>query len=288
MPLEILDTIHDPGKPGAANDDHWGHASDFAWVFDGATGLVETQLTGSESDAAWLSRAGTAALEARAPSHRGPLTVLVDEVIADVTDRFVKEARRPPAERYERPTASLILVHQRGGTLECLNFGDCKLLLRHADGRFEAFGSNPENEAYEAHLATRFSEQRKAQGDVGEPNQHRSGFLERLRKVRNRHNVPGGYWVFGLDPGAAEHARTASLPVAGPATGLLMSDGFEALAGDYGRYTEEELLTASLEKGLASLCDELRHIERVLDPEAHRFPRFKQSDDATAVLFRTG
>lgn len=288
MALEILDHVHDPGRPGGVNEDAWGHAGDFAWVFDGATGLGDEPLTDGPSDAAWLVRAGSEALRARAPSHRGPLPALVDEVIDDVARRFEREARRAPVARYERPTAALILVHQRGASLECLNFGDCKLLLRHGDGRFESFGSNPDNEAYESHLAARFSQQRREAGAQGRPEQHREHVLARLRKARNRHNVPGGYWVFGLDPAAAEHARVASLHLEGPATGLLISDGFEALAGDYGRYSEAGLVDAALEKGLASLLDELRHIERVRDPDAHKFPRFKQSDDATAVLFRAG
>ena len=286
--MEILDAVHDPGRPGGPNEDHWGQTGDFAWVFDGATGLVDRQLTGTPSDAAWLVQAGSAALMARAPSHRGPLAALVEEAIDDVARRFEAEAERMPAERYERPTASLILVHHRGGALECLNFGDCKLLLRHADGRFESFGSNPETESFEAHLASRFSEQRRLARESGAPDRHRSSVLDRLRRIRNRHNVSGGYWVFGLDPAAARHARTASLAVASPGVALIVSDGFEALAGDYGRYTEAGLVEAALENGLASLCDELRHIERVRDPEAHRYPRFKQSDDATALLLRIG
>ena len=286
MPLDVLDTIHDPGKIGGANDDNLGHAGDCAWVFDGATGLVEEQLTGTASDAAWLSQAGTDALTARAPGHRGPLTALVDEVIDDVTRRFDAEALRQPQERYERPTASLILIRQTGSVIDCLNFGDCKILLRDGEGTFQTFGSDAQSEAYENHLAARFSEQRKAEGETGEPDQHRSTVLDRLRKVRNRHNVEGGYWVFALDPGAAEHARTKRFDLKVPAIALLMTDGFEALAGDYGRYTEEELLDAALEKGLTSLKEELRHIERELDPEAHQFPRFKQSDDATAMLVK--
>ncbi len=288
MSIDVLDTIHDPGKTDGANEDHLGSAANYAWVFDGATGLVDEQLTGTASDAAWLTQAGTKALEARAPDHRGPLTALLDEVIDDVSRRFDAEALRQPGERYERPTASLILIRQTGGVLDCLNFGDCKLLLRDETHGFRSFGSDTDSEAYESHLATQFSEQRKADGATGAPNQHRSSVQERLRKIRNRHNIPGGYWVFGLDAEAAEHARTTTFDIDTPAVALMMTDGFEALAGDYGRYTEQGLLEAALDKGLAALRDELRHIERKLDPEAHQFPRFKQSDDATAMLVRLG
>lgn len=286
MPIEVLDTVYDAGKIGSANDDNLGHTGDYAWVFDGATGLVDEQLTGTASDAAWLSQAGTDALMARAPGHRGPLAALIDEVIDDVARRFEAEAERQPVERYERPTAALMLVRQTGNVIECLNYADCRILLRDETHGFRSFGSDPESEARENLMAQRFSEDRKVNGDSGEPDQHRSSFLHHLRKVRNRHNTHGGYWIFGLDPQAAEHARATSFTMDGQAIALLMTDGFEALAGDYGRYTEEELLDAALERGLASLLDELRHIERELDPEAHQFPRFKQSDDATAMLVK--
>ncbi len=288
MSIEVLDTVHDAGKIGGANDDDLGHAGTCAWVFDGATGLVDTQLTGTASDAAWLAQAGTKALTARAPSHRGPLTALAEEVLSDVSRRFDAETKRQPAERYERPTASLILIRQTGGVLDCLNFGDCKILVRDEGAGFQTFGSDARSEVFENEMAAEFSKDRKARGEAGEPDQHRSSFQDRLRKVRNQHNTSGGYWVFGLDPEAAEHARTTTLHIKSPAVALLMTDGFEALAGDYGRYTEEELLDAALSKGLAALKDELRHIERELDPEAHQFPRFKQSDDATAMLVRLG
>jgi hypothetical protein len=64
---------------------------------------------------------------------------------------------------------------------------------------------------------------------------------------------------------------------------LLASDGFFALVSDYGRYSVEGLLSATERGGLAALGKELRAIEAA-DPKGLSFPRFKRSDDATAVL----
>jgi hypothetical protein len=64
---------------------------------------------------------------------------------------------------------------------------------------------------------------------------------------------------------------------------LLASDGFLALASDYARYTPETLLAAAAARGLGTLGEELRAVE-ASDPEGLRFPRFKRSDDATALL----
>jgi hypothetical protein len=45
------------------------------------------------------------------------------------------------------------------------------------------------------------------------------------------------------------------------------------------------LFAAAEGRGLAALAGELRSIEAA-DPEGVRFPRFKRSDDATALLLR--
>ena len=64
---------------------------------------------------------------------------------------------------------------------------------------------------------------------------------------------------------------------------LLATDGFLALASDYGAYDLDGLMAAAQSKGLAVMGEELRAIEKD-DPKAQKFPRFKTHDDATALL----
>ncbi len=64
---------------------------------------------------------------------------------------------------------------------------------------------------------------------------------------------------------------------------LLATDGFLALASDYGVYDADSLMAAALSKGLAVMGEELRAIEAG-DNGGDKFPRFKKSDDATALL----
>jgi hypothetical protein len=56
-----------------------------------------------------------------------------------------------------------------------------------------------------------------------------------------------------------------------------------ALVSDYGAYDPESLMEAVREKGLTVLGQVLRGIED-LDELAETYPRFKKSDDATALL----
>jgi hypothetical protein len=113
----------------------------------------------------------------------------------------------------------------------------------------------------------------------------REEFLPALRESRNRVNTEDGNWLFAPDPACADRAEEIRIPVAPGARILLASDGFLALASDYERYTPEELFAAAATRGLESLGTELRAVEAA-DPEGTKFPRFKRSDDATALLLR--
>jgi len=68
-------------------------------------------------------------------------------------------------------------------------------------------------------------------------------------------------------------------------TVLLATDGLLALVSDYGAYSTDSLMAAASNKGLAVLGEELRIIESG-DAGGDKFPRFKKSDDATALLLQ--
>src|SRR5258706_5014079 len=111
----------------------------------------------------------------------------------------------------------------------------------------------------------------------------RGEFLPALRASRNSVNTPGGDWLFAPDIACADHAKQARVAALANSPILLASDGFLALASDYGRYTPEALLAAAEKRGLAVLGEELRAVEAA-EPDGIRYPRFKRSDDATALL----
>jgi hypothetical protein len=66
---------------------------------------------------------------------------------------------------------------------------------------------------------------------------------------------------------------------------LLCTDGFSALVDRYDAYDAAGLVKAALDKGLQELGRELRAIETA-DAGGAKHPRFKPSDDATAMLLR--
>ena len=112
----------------------------------------------------------------------------------------------------------------------------------------------------------------------------RQAFLSELRATRNRING-GDNWLFTPEPKAGAHAGRRVMKAAAGTHLLLASDGFLALASDYGAYGPDSLMTAALDKGLAALGAQLRAIEDA-DAGGDRFARFKKSDDCTALVLR--
>ena len=54
----------------------------------------------------------------------------------------------------------------------------------------------------------------------------------------------------------------------------------------YKLYDPATLIQRAATAGLKSLVSELRHLEREIDPDGLKYPRYKQSDDTTAILLR--
>jgi hypothetical protein len=279
MPLEILDTLSIPGDPLKPNDDAFGHADNAAVVLDGATSLGEPLMPG-DSDAAWIAHFGARRLIAHIKDGDAPVDAL-RHTFADAKKSFEALRKRPMREQWELPFASMALAFEAPDGFDFLWYGDCAGLLHRADDSVEVLGESFEAKKRESNDAAKLAKER---GVAPASNGNLPEFLPALRMHRSKLNS-GSKWVFSPDPRAADHVSSKRIAAAKGSTLLLASDGFLALTTDYGRYTPHTLMARAMNKGLGILADELREIEDA-DPQGHKHPRFKKSDDATAVLLK--
>ena len=280
MKFELLDSLSLPSRPGKPNDDAFGMAANAAVVLDGATGLGDNLMPGA-SDAAWLARFGANRLLAHAKEDASSRTA-VALAIEEAASSFAALRRRAPAERYELPVASLMFVVATDAGFEALWFGDCAALVKPPQGQIVVLGDAMEKRAAEARRVTQLAAR---YGLSPASASNRPEFLAALRKARNHANTDKGGWLFGTDIAAADRVSSALQDCAAGSLVLLVSDGFLALVSDYRRYDAAMLFEAVHAVGLKGLGQELRDIETA-DPDGARYPRFKTSDDATAVLLR--
>jgi hypothetical protein len=276
----LIDSISLPGDPQKPNDDALGIIGNAAVVFDGATGLGEPLMPGS-SDAAWLAQFGARRLLARLHEGDAPRDA-VRRAMQDAEKSFTALRRREPAETYEIPFASMMLVAGTEQGFHALWFGDCAALVKYPDQAISIIGETLVKRELEAARVAGLAAKHALAPATGHD---RPEFLHALRRARNTVNTQKGGWLFGPNPIAADHVAQRSVRASQGTLILLATDGFLALVSDYRRYDAEALFAAAVSDGLGKLGRELREIETE-DPEGRRYPRFKASDDATAVLLR--
>jgi serine/threonine protein phosphatase PrpC len=277
MQFELVDSLSLPGDPARPNEDSFSHAPGFACVFDGATVLGENLMPGP-SDAQWIAQFGARRLRAHAESNSGSSRDALRAAAADAEKSFAALRWRAPVETYETPFASVMALFIRGDIVDALWFGDCTALIKSPNGTVSVVGETLRARARERDRVSNLAEPEGVAATAV-----REKFLPALRASRNRVNKKGADWLFSPEAACADHADEKQLVVEQGSLILLASDGFFALVSDYARYTADELISAARERGLAALGKELRAIEAG-DPKGLAFPRFKSSDDATALL----
>jgi hypothetical protein len=279
MTLALLQSLSLPGDPAKANEDAFGHDAQAAVGIDGATPLGDSLMPGP-SDAAWIAQFGARRLLAHLRDGMSARKAL-RAALADTQKSFEALRRHPPEEMWQTPCASMMLAAPGQGSVEFLWFGDCAALIKQGDAAVTVVGETLDKRAAEARAAQVLAKEKNLSPAAG---LSRPEFIGALRASRNRINS-GNSWLFSPDARAASHVSRRVVKVAPGSVLLLASDGFLALASDYGAYSADSLMTAAMNTGLKALGEELRAIEAG-DVGGDKFPRFKKSDDATALLLR--
>jgi len=279
MSFEVLEHLSLPGDPAKANEDAFGHGEKAALVIDGATPLGDGLMPGP-SDAAWIAQFGARRLMAHLQDGDGARKAL-RAALGDAQKSFEALRRHEPEEMWQMPCASMMLAVADEADVEFLWFGDCAALVKQADQPVIVVGETFDKRATEAKRARALAKEKNLSPAAG---LSRAEFIGSLRSSRNRINSAND-WLFSPDVRAATHVSRRTMKIKSGSELLLLSDGFLALASDYGAYNVDSLMTSAFSKGLASLGEELRAIEAG-DSGGDKFPRFKKSDDATALLLR--
>ena len=282
--FEILDLVSVRGDRDRANEDACGYNRNGVFVIDGATGLGDDQyVEGYASDAAWIAQHVRDALSSSLDC-RTDLRHLVRNISQQARDRFSRLG--PDIPRYAWPSCSFALVRDSGNGFEFAGLGDCSLYISDSSGKTDSMSSLPELFVQEQEAARVFVDRAGGLGKAAKLLVN-GEVLAALRREREKQNTPeNDIWTLGLVPDAADHMMVKRLSLEGKVTALLCTDGFADLCVLFGRYRPGELISVSLNEGLAFLVAELREMEQKIDPEGKTYPRFKRSDDATAVLFQ--
>lgn len=173
------------------------------------------------------------------------------------------------------PASTVVMVREREEVLDYLVLSDNVLLLDLADAGVQAVTDKRVEEVAADEMSAAL------QGPAGTP-EHAARVSELVTVQRRLRNRPGGYWVAATDPSAADEAITGTVDLAKVRQAALLTDGASRLVDCFGALTWPQLLDLLRTEGPTSLISRTREAE-LSDPTCERWPRFKQSDDATAA-----
>ncbi|MBF9196613.1 protein phosphatase 2C domain-containing protein [Microvirga terrestris] len=280
----VLDRISWPGHPDKPNEDICGVSGDWAWVIDTSIFPGTTPVMHGASDATWLATFADERLSDLAPHAEDGVTLL----------RHVMEEARTiyraiaPAERHEDfvawPLGAMTLVRRRGSVLDAWTFGDTTAYVRQPDGSLQVLGDASGLREAEAAKAAELMRQAGSRPTaiLAEP-----VFLAWLGERRERQRKGGNLQaLLSLNPDAVDRLRHETAPCGDGAVILLASDGFSALVDLYRAMDAKALIEAALTSGLEPLAKLAREVETQRDPDGKLYPRFKVSDDTTAILLK--
>ncbi len=276
--LSVVESIS--ASAGAVNDDRAGHAGACVWVIDGATDCASEKYLPGQSDAAWLAEKFHSCLSTRSPGAGVSLPDLIGDITQSVRADFHREAIRGITLREHQPSAAALIARLHAGILEVAALGDCQLFAAQPGRRSALCGVD------RSRLGDRVAIER-IRAAMKEENlgwlAARAKYKPRGDEGRRMMNRPGGYAVLSIDMAPLDLIHREAIPLESGARLLLATDGFTRLYEVFGAYSEETLLEAAFEKGLAALLKELRSLEDK-DPACEKAPRLKLHDDATALL----
>ena len=284
--FKVLDKILAPaldidGNPKSFSEDALYVADGIAALFDGATGVSERRvLKTMSSDPEWLANKAADALAKVSDISVSPREI-VKSVITRVRAEYEKDALFTDIRDYEKPSSTMVMVKQSpvADALDLVLIADGIIMWDAADG---GFGCVEPSE-----FLTRQGEELEARvAEVATLGMRlaRQKMLPELQRVRALMNKPEGYGVLSPDYEVLRH-KDFKVTVKKFKKGdriLISSDGLLRYADEYKLGSRRDFFAAA-EKSLTDLLKTVRDFERS-DLSCEKLPRFKVSDDVSAVL----
>jgi Protein phosphatase 2C len=280
----VLDRISWPGHPDKPNEDICGVSGDWAWVIDTSIFPGTKPVMGGKSDATWLAKFADERLSNLAPQAQDG-AALLRHVMEEARTAYRAVA---PAERHEDfvawPLGAMTLVRRRDNLLDAWTFGDTTAYVRQPDGTVQLLGDAPSLRDAEAAQAAELMRQAGSRPTAILDEPVFLSWLAERRERQRKSGVPAA--LLSFNPDAVDRLRHETAPCPDGTVILLASDGFSALVDLYGAMDAGAAMETALASGLEPLVKLAREIEIERDPDGRLYPRFKASDDATAILLR--
>ena len=262
-----------PGSAAKANEDWAGATNQVVVVLDGLTapgGLG----TGCIHGVPWfVDRLGTALLGTLSRDDLDMRTAF-RSAIGSVASMHTETCNLDDP---GTPSATALAARRRGDHIEWLVLADSTLIFDCTDGVKALTDDRVTKVQQKLHEA--------AVDPSFESDEHERRVADLVTAQRQVRNKPGGYWVAAADPAVADEVIVGAVPAATVKRMALLTDGAARLQ-EFGVADWRGVLDTLERRGANGLIAAVRDME-ASDPDRVKWPRYKMSDDATAVYVRT-
>jgi len=263
-----------------ANEDVAGINEYGAWLLDGATGLSGAKLTDEKSDARWYTKWWNSYLSNHLKDNI-PIAKIIANGISQVLIDFHEAIGNKLCSELDYPSSSIIALKWHENTIEYFSLGDSPLIIQKSDSLEEITDKivpvldekvfDAIKQAIEEHNITSWEAKKIVQ--------------PMLKKHRMMLNTKEGYWILGFDTKAVSKAYQGILSINEPTKILMASDGFSAFVDKYHAVEKKDFISQVENNGLVLIYNQIRYIEN-LDSDGIKYPRYKKSDDSSAIFFQ--
>lgn len=272
--------ISEPGSE--INEDIVYANSKYGWIMDGATGLRKANYTSDKTDARWFVTAWSEYLKGALEHSHDSLKHIVTNGIDSVKEMYLNEVKSDEIGKLDLPSASAGIYRIRESIFEYLLIGDICMAIEDIEGNIEVI-KDTRLEALDNIAVDELSRLMTSEGLNF--NEAREGIQNLLLKNRLLKNTDNGYWTLEFEKNAVDYCIYDKLPLQTISRVLFMTDGFFAIHSSYNYLSIKDLISFIDKEGLEEAYRILRDIEDE-DKECYKYPRFKKSDDASAIYIK--
>jgi len=263
-----------------ANEDVAGINEYGAWILDGATGLSGAKLTNEKSDARWYTKWWDSYLSNYLKDDL-PIAKIIANGIHQVSIDFHKAIGNKLCSKLDYPSSSIIVLKWHENNIEYFSLGDSPLIIQKSDSLVEITDKIVPVLDEKVFVAI---EQAIMEHNITSW-EAKKFVLPMLKEHRMLLNTEEGYWILGFDTKAVSKASQGIININESTKILMASDGFSAFVDKYHAVEKKDFISQAEDNGLAWIYNQIRAIED-LDNDGIKYPRYKKSDDSSAVFFQ--
>ena len=276
-------------------EDYWaGSYHNYFLVLDGASGLHKDiihkeGIYKDNTDAQWFVQRFANLIKSYVDTVV-PVKELVTRCISELKSEYTSLiADSAYNTSFYEPSASMALMKRTGDIFELLVMGDITVLIKDKAGKVESIFDDSVQKLDQQALsaAGKLAEEKGFDFIDAVQQEPIKRLLAENRNKRSNMNKTG-YCILGLQEEVVNDAVYVRIDESSIRKILICSDGFAAYYDKYKLAVDDHALMKAAEKQTFSrMLNKIRSTEKK-DAKCNSFPRFKVSDDATAILLVGG